>query len=800
MQGGTETSTFIPSAYDAANSVVAGTDTSNVPANGLTDANSTTRAAFTSNTTANSTTKFYYDFDCSSIPDNAIITSVACSFKATCSSSYFTTRVGQLCTGTTKKGSGTTITNTSVNSTVNVQQITDTGTWTRAELDDIKILIEAVRGTSTSAFTLSFYGATLTITYTVPDHYEYSLTNVQADHTIIIEDGSQFVNTILTTNKVSSIVPEGSTELDSGDSFTLRINATSLEDIKVTDNGEVVTSQVLEVNEPPQSNTFTGIPVSLDSTNSSYSGTAQNPNNGLADSSSTTYARFNITNGSGAETTVYYNFDCSSIPENATITSVACTARCAISTTSTSYISTRQVQMFTGTTEKGSATTIASTSTSGATYPLSVGTWTRAELQNAKVRLYVVKNGTNTTTRYLYFQGASLTVNYTIPGGKYYTYTISSVREEHTIVVADDIMDIPEEDENYNYYSVTVSSINATTNPGRGTTRVRSGTNQTIMIYPTETQLTLLTDNGVDITNQLIVHGGTPTYTVTAQVSDASYGFTLNNSTEYYVSNNKAIDKSAAVCRVNFDLPARCLVTISYINYAESTYDFGIFGNIDTALNGNYKAASGSMPDSSYKLACNTAAMNTSSVQTITYEIPAGEHYIDIKYSKDDATSSNNDTLQWKITSMELLDTPDDVYYEYDLSNITQDHSLIFIFGNVTYYFVNSTGTNCKLFPAGSMVQLPGDKYEITIIPDDLEYEIKVTDNNIDVTSSVVRKEVELEKNGNTYTVVNFIYTISNIQATHNLIITCSESNKIYIKINNQFVQASAVYIKINGE
>ena len=145
--------TFVPSSYDSVNSVVAGTDSTNVPSNGLTDANSTTRAAFTSDTTANSTTKFYYDFDCSSIPEGAIITSVTCSFKATCNNSYFTSRVGQLCTGTTKKGSGTTITNTSVNNTVNVQQIADTGTWTRDELNNIKILIEAIRGSSTSAFT-----------------------------------------------------------------------------------------------------------------------------------------------------------------------------------------------------------------------------------------------------------------------------------------------------------------------------------------------------------------------------------------------------------------------------------------------------------------------------------------------------------------------------------------------------------------------------------------------------------------------------------------------------------------------
>ena len=150
----------------------------------------------------------------------------------------------------------------------------------------------------------------------------------------------------------------------------------------------------------------------------------------------------------------------------------------------------------------------------------------------------------------------------------------------------------------------------------------------------------------MDITNQLVAHGGTiPTPTVETN-SGADYGFTLNSSTEYYVSANKGIDKSAAVCKVNFDFPVRCLVTIQYINYAESGYDFGIFGNIDSALTNNYKTASGSMPDNDYKLACNTSSYNTASVQTITYEVPSGEHFLNIKYSKDDATSENNDTLQ----------------------------------------------------------------------------------------------------------------------------------------------------------
>ena len=162
----------------------------------------------------------------------------------------------------------------------------------------------------------------------------------------------------------------------------------------------------------------------------------------------------------------------------------------------------------------------------------------------------------------------------------------------------------------------------------------------TVTITPSDPQLTLALDNGVDITSQLV--GGIPTntYAVTTQVSGASYGFPLNSSTGYYTSNNDGVSSSAAVCRVNFDFETECLVTIQYINYAEATYDYGIFGDVDEALSTSYTADSGAYHT------CNASSDNTSSVQTLTYTIPAGTHFIDIKYRKDNYTDSNNDDLR----------------------------------------------------------------------------------------------------------------------------------------------------------
>jgi hypothetical protein len=46
--------------------------------------------------------------------------------------------------------------------------------------------------------------------------------------------------------------------------------------------------------------------------------------NGYTDASSTNYTRINLTTGSGATTYIYFTFDCSDIPANATINSVTC--------------------------------------------------------------------------------------------------------------------------------------------------------------------------------------------------------------------------------------------------------------------------------------------------------------------------------------------------------------------------------------------------------------------------------------------------------------------------------------------
>ena len=144
---------------------------------------------------------------------------------------------------------------------------------------------------------------------------------------------------------------------------------------------------------------------------SSYASVSNMTNPVGKDSSNTTYATINLKTGSRAETYVYFPFDFSSIPDNATIDSISCKAKGYISSTSSSYINTRQMQLFTGTTAKGSATNL---TTSATAQTLTCGIWTASELKNCRLRMYAKRGTSSTSTsRNMRFYGAEITVTYT---------------------------------------------------------------------------------------------------------------------------------------------------------------------------------------------------------------------------------------------------------------------------------------------------------------------------------------------------------------------------------------------------
>lgn len=111
--------------------------------------------------------------------------------------------------------------------------------------------------------------------------------------------------------------------------------------------------------------------------------------------------------GSGSTGVVEYSFDLSAIPSGASITSVECKVKAHEENSSRSEFT---LQLYAGSTAKGSKTTVSGTSNT--IYTLTTGSWTRAELDSLVLH-----------TEYGYYgglvAGATLTVAYEIDGAEY---------------------------------------------------------------------------------------------------------------------------------------------------------------------------------------------------------------------------------------------------------------------------------------------------------------------------------------------------------------------------------------------
>lgn len=403
------------------------------------------------------------------------------------------------------------------------------------------------------------------------------------------------------------------------------------------------------------------IPSTYYRNNSSYV-SVTNPSNMYTNTDSTTYASVQNTRNSTSNTYYCYlrGFNFSDIPSNATVSgfTIRIKANESYMSTSSSY----RMSLYNGTTSIGSTTVTSSLSTSVQTFTFPIPstlTWEtlKGYGSNFGIRIPLRRSSTSNSS-YIYVYGAEIEVTYTVP--VYHSVTVS----------------------NSTSATVTVSD----SNPLEGTNvEVRASTVSGITIK----------DNGVDVTSQFVQRTDSGASYDVENVG--SYGFTLNSSTGYYVSNNKGISKSAAVARVDFHVPVAATITFTYINYAEQGYDFGVFGNIDVALSNDYYAAGSSgatITDNSYKRACNTSTYNSSSAQTLTYDMSAGDHSIWVKYSKDDASDSNNDTLQFKVAiTLNESFTPG-TYYGYDINNIAADHVIVVTAsGSGPVFYVKQNGS-----------------------------------------------------------------------------------------------------------
>lgn len=266
----------------------------------------------------------------------------------------------------------------------------------------------------------------------------------------------------------------------------------------------------------------------------------------------------------------------------------------------------------------------------------------------------------------------------------------------------------------------------------RGTYEMRQGKSDTYQFIPLDPADPIkIFKNDVDVSSAASRQSISNTITVNAR-SDASYGFTLDASDNYYKSQNKGKANSAALCRVNFSTIQQSTLRFTVVSYTEEDYDIGVIGKLDTALSNSYTEDTVGF--------WNSMGHNSQSAQTVDIPCPPGYHFVDVKYIKDPATDSGNDQFYFKVQILPLTSDSSFVY-TYDLTNIQEDTTLRILIGDVTKNLsVLSSGEHVYLNPNGEASVYKGDNYQLQITPEDeTEWYIdKVIDNNIDVTNSLV--------------------------------------------------------------
>lgn len=164
--------------------------------------------------------------------------------------------------------------------------------------------------------------------------------------------------------------------------------------------------------------------------------------------------------------------------------------------------------------------------------------------------------------------------------------------------------------------------------------------------------------------NMFEVYGGNTVCGVTVSGYGLSNGY-LDYRSLAEIVGNMILNNTVEATTIKFKV----------VNYAEANYDYGIFSNIDATL------STTSAADDSSQIFWNGKSQHSASEKEITYQIPAGQHFIYIKYLKDGSADKNNDCLKFKIaTENKVVRRTKKYKYTVDLSADAISHDVHVVF------------------------------------------------------------------------------------------------------------------------
>ena len=411
--------------------------------------------------------------------------------------------------------------------------------------------------------------------------------------------------------------------------------------------------------------TFTTVVATYDSANSTFYQEASGypPENGLGDGTGT-YAGFHLTRGREAVTTVWYGFNCDDIPSDATITGVTLSERAAMSTKTTNYVSQATIQLYAGTTAKGSATSILETT--ARYFDVDGGSnWTVAEIKNCRLRAYAKRGTKQQNSQYtMRLFGGTLTVNYTLNG---MIYTVTATTDSEEIIAP-------------------------------STQEVYEGRNCSVSVTTDSLDNHIITDNNTNVTSQFVYvppdTGGTMTrypdgYIIDGTISGLNYRSAIGCGVDN-PSTNTTMDatpnaSTSATIYYTFDfsdLPDTATISSMSI---QVRYAVGSTTYAQTVR--PYKGTSG----------VGTAVTLTSTSQTITSITSYGtwtaaelksDPRIGLSLSFSQAVITG---ITWSVT----YTANEPARYKYILSNVQADHNIVLIVTQdaVGTFYIKQNGT-----------------------------------------------------------------------------------------------------------
>lgn len=384
---------------------------------------------------------------------------------------------------------------------------------------------------------------------------------------------------------------------------------------------------------------------------------------------------------------------------------------------------------------------------------------------------YIKDPATNAGNDQFYFKVQILPL--TSASNFVYTYTLSNIQEDTTLRIL--IGDVTKN------LSVLSSGEHVYLNPN-GEASVYKGDNYELQITPedeTEWYIDKVIDNNIDVTSSLVAPHMNPEGTYEVQeYPNASYGFNLTNG--YYQSTNTT-SKSASLCKVVFTTYTPSRVTITYQStYAtsNSSYWCGYISEVNAGLR-----TDSAVDTSGYAWRQYDTKTSVTSDTDFTFEIPAGESFVTIKYANDTSSSNSSRNMKFKIKSIEALESLEVPYYSYNLQNVQAAHNIIVITKEYPKYKVNITASQFGVVDKiGENIVKQGNNLSFNCTPD-VNY---ITD--------------KIFVNSNSVNFSNDTYTLSNVQNDTNIYVLFTTGNvQFYHKENGNWVQLQQAYKKVNG-